>query len=87
MLRLIPKLRKTARDNKKPKRTMILPVTLGIFICIIAEYKNQERRPAIEIKALKRKLSVYKDAIKSTIADAGIKKPIPTFMLSFILIY
>jgi len=53
---------------------------------MIAEYKNQIRRPKIETKPAKRKLSVYIDIIKAIIADAGIKKPIPILMLSFILI-
>tara|TARA_B110000263_G_scaffold215635_1_gene200743 strand:+ start:463 stop:654 length:192 start_codon:yes stop_codon:yes gene_type:complete len=58
-----------------------------MFVCIMAEYKNHTRIPKMEIKALKRKFSAYKDAIKRIIADAGIKKPTPTLMLSFILIY
>ena len=53
---------------------------------MIAEYKNQRRRPKIETKPAKRKLSVYIDIIKAIIADAGIKKPMPILMLSFILI-
>tara|TARA_B100000475_G_C14712254_1_gene193808 strand:+ start:84 stop:347 length:264 start_codon:yes stop_codon:yes gene_type:complete len=87
MFRFIPKLRKTASDSKNPKRIIMLPVTLGMLVCIIVEYKNQVRSPRIEIKAPKRNFSAYKEAIKNIIADAGIKKPIPTFILLFILIY
>jgi|TARA_B110000438_G_C15745188_1_gene620381 hypothetical protein len=86
MLRFTPKLRKVAVDNKTPKRIIIFPVTFGMDVCMIAEYKNQRRRPKIETKPAKRKLSVYIDIIKAIIADAGIKKPMPILMLSFILI-
>ena len=48
---------------------IIFPVTFGISDCIIAEYRNQAKTPAIAIKRPMRKFSEKTE--KTNVADLG----------------